>query len=50
VLFILLLFFVCLTVTTKDGRDRWIYGAFAVATVFALLHYRQIHALSGWRF
>ncbi len=50
VLFIALLILAGLTVTTKDGRDRWIYGALTIATVVALLHYRQIHALSSWRF
>ena len=50
VLFIALLFFAGLTVTSKDGRDRWIYGLFTIATVAALIHYRQIPTLAGWRF
>lgn len=50
VLIIALLVFVGLTVTSKDGWDRWIYGAFTVATVFAIVHFRQVPALSGWRF
>jgi len=50
VLIIALLVFVGLTVTSKDGWDRWIYGAFTVATVSAIIHFRQVPALSGWRF
>jgi hypothetical protein len=49
VLFIVLLLFVGLTVSSKDGLDRWIYGALTIATLAALIHYRQIPALSGWR-
>jgi hypothetical protein len=41
VLYIALLFFVGLALNTKDGRDRLIYGAFAVATLVAIIHYRQ---------
>jgi hypothetical protein len=50
VLIIVLLIFVGLTVTSKDGWDRWIYAAFTVATVAAIVHYRQFPALAGWRF
>jgi len=50
VLIIVLLIFVGLTVTAKDGWDRWIYAAFTVATVAAIVHYRQFPALAGWRF
>ena len=50
VLFIALLFFIGLTVTTKDGWDRLIYGALTLVTVAAIIHYRQIPALAGWRF
>ena len=47
-LLIALLVFVGFTVTSKDGWDRWIYGAFTGATVFAIYHYRHVPALSGW--
>jgi hypothetical protein len=48
-LYLVLLFFVGLAMSSKDGRDRWIYGALAVATLVALIHYRQIPGLSYWR-
>ena len=38
------------TFTAKDGLDRWIYGAFALGTLAAAIHYRQIPILAGWRF
>jgi hypothetical protein len=47
-LYIVLLIFIGLTFTSKDGRDRWIYGAFAIATILVLMHYRQIPGLSHW--
>ncbi|MEI9896199.1 MAG: hypothetical protein WDN28_20625 [Chthoniobacter sp.] len=42
--------FVGLTVNSKDGWDRWIYAAFTVATLAAILHFRHVPALAGWRF
>ena len=50
VLFIALAFFVGLTVTSKDGVDRWIYGVLTLATVAALVQLREIPALAAWRF
>ncbi len=50
VLSIALLFFVGLAVNSKSGWDRLIYGALAVATLAALIHYRQIPFFSGGRF
>jgi hypothetical protein len=50
VLFLVLLLFVGLTVTSKSGWDQWIYGALAVATLAALIHYRQIPTFFHWRF
>lgn len=47
-LYIVLLIFIGLAFTSKDGRDRWIYGAFAVATLATLIHYRQIPGLNYW--
>ena len=49
-LVIALLLFFGLTINAKDGWDRWIYGTLALATLAALIHYRQIPVLSGWRF
>lgn len=51
-LYLVLIFFVGLALNSKDGRDRWIYFAFAAATVVALVHYRQIPWLyhGHWRF
>jgi len=48
-LYLVLLLFVGLAISSKDGRDRWIYGAFAVATLLALIHYRQIPGLTHLR-
>lgn len=50
VLFLALMFFVGLTVTSKSGSDRWIYGVLAIATVAALIHFHNIPAPFGWRF
>jgi hypothetical protein len=50
VLLIALLLFIGMTVTCKDGWDRWIYGAFTVVTMAALIHYRDVPSLAGWRF
>ena len=50
VLYIALLFFVGLTVNSKSGWDRLIYGSFAAATLAALIYHRQIPFLSGGRF
>ncbi|EDY19243.1 hypothetical protein CfE428DRAFT_3420 [Chthoniobacter flavus Ellin428] len=47
-LYLVLFFFVCLAFTSKDGRDRWIYGAFAVATLATIIHYRLIPSLYYW--
>jgi hypothetical protein len=47
-LYILLFIFISLTFTSKDGRDRWIYGVFAIATLAVLIHYRQIPGLPYW--
>jgi len=51
-LYVALIFFVGLALNSKDGRDRWIYFAFAAATVVALVHFRQIPWLyhGQWRF
>jgi hypothetical protein len=48
-LFLALLVFVGLALNARDGRDRWIYFAFAAATLAALIHYRQIPGLSQLR-
>ena len=51
-LYLALIFFVGLALNSKDGRDRWIYFAFAAVTVAALIHFRQIPWVyhGQWRF
>ena len=48
-LILVLIVFVGLTVTSKDGWDRLIYGAITIATLVALYHYRD-HLGFSWRF
>ena len=47
---IALIFLVGLTVTSKNGWDRWIYGSFTVAMLAALIHFREFPALPDWPF
>ena len=49
VLTVALSIFIGLAVTTKDGWDRWIYAAFAVATGYALFQFRDNPMLLGWQ-
>ncbi len=50
VLIVALLLFVGLTVTSKDGWDRWIYGALSVVTLAVLIQFHPIPGLSALRF
>jgi hypothetical protein len=50
VIYIALLFFVGLTINSKSGIDRAIYGALAAAAVTALIYYRGVPIASPWSF